>query len=431
MPGLTIRVAFQGELGAYSEQALRQYWLDAERNGAIIEPVPARRSADVVRLMERGAAEYGLLAIENSLAGSVIASYDALAGSHDVHVVGEIILPIHHCVLAPRGATLAGVRTVESHPVALAQCGGFFERHPHLAPRAAYDTAGAAQDVAERQDLTRAAIAGRTAADRFDLAILAADVEDRADNQTRFLALAREPVTIRDGAPAKTTLLVTTPNVPGALHRLLAPFAAAGLNLSKLESHTSGEPWSYRFFIEVEHTLDRAALDALLRDAARGSASIRELGTFPPCPTNATPAAAPSAGPAGPAPEFAYRPTRRLHALRGATTVDRDTADRILDATRELLAELMRRNGISAGDVISAIFTTTPDLVSEYPTAAARALGWDGVPLMCMSEIAVATGLPRCVRVLIHADADRHAQRPRHVYLRGATVLRPDLVTGA
>lgn len=436
MPGLTIRVAFQGELGAYSEQALRQHWLDAALGGTTIEPVPARRCDDVVQLVTRGTVDYGLLAIENSLAGSVIAAYDALAASHGVHVVGETILPIHHCLLAPRGALLEQVRTVESHPVALAQCGGFLEQHPHLVPRAAYDTAGAAQGVAWQREPTRAAIAGRTAAERFDLAVLAADIEDRADNQTRFVAIARERATPPDGAPAKTALIVTTPNVPGALHRVLAPIADAGLNLSKLESHASGEPWSYRFFLEVEHALGRAALDALLREIARGTVSLRELGTFAPFriagavdPEPSRTAAA-SVAPAMPRPADSG-PTRRLHALRGATTVAQDTAADIRDATRELLGEVMQRNGLATGDVVSAIFTTTPDLVSEYPAAAARELGWDGVPLLCMSEIAVPGGLERCVRVLIHADAELDAQRPRHVYLRGATVLRPDLAQHA
>jgi chorismate mutase len=144
----------------------------------------------------------------------------------------------------------------------------------------------------------------------------------------------------------------------------------------------------------------------------------------PDRPLDAAPAHAPPLAP------MARRP-RSLRALRGATTVARDAADAILDATRELLQEVMQRNGVCADDVVSAIFTTTRDLTSEYPAAAARALGWAGVPLMCMSEIDVPGGLPRCVRVLIHAEMEPDVPRPRHVYLRDATVLRPDLAAGA
>ena len=120
------RVAFQGEHGAYSEEAVRAHW------PAGVQPVPARSFAAVVGAVETGAADYGVLAVENTLAGTVVEAYDALAAAAGVWVVGEVVLPIHHCVLAPAGATLAGVRSVESHPVALAQCGEFFARQPAL-----------------------------------------------------------------------------------------------------------------------------------------------------------------------------------------------------------------------------------------------------------------------------------------------------------
>ena len=157
--------------------------------------------------------------------------------------------------------------------------------HPWIEARAAYDTAGAARAVAMRGDVYAAAIAGRAAARRFDLAVLAADIEDRPDNQTRFLVLAREEDVLAAAAvpadsPARTALLAVTDNVPGALLQLLTPLAASGLNLSKLESRPTGTPWTYRFFLEVEHAGRAAALSEALDGVRRAARDVRVLGTF-------------------------------------------------------------------------------------------------------------------------------------------------------
>jgi hypothetical protein len=145
MPSLP-RVAFQGELGAFSEEAIGQLWPESAT------PVPMREFLDVARAVERGEVEFGLLPIENTLAGSVVGSYDALTACESLHVVAETVVAIHHCVLGVRGARLDTLRSVESHPVALAQCAAFFARHPGIEARAAYDTAGAAGDVARTGD---------------------------------------------------------------------------------------------------------------------------------------------------------------------------------------------------------------------------------------------------------------------------------------
>src|SRR4051812_15589676 len=215
----TRRVGFQGELGAYSEEAVRQ------AVGPSADPIPFRENADVTSAIASGDVELGVLPIENTLVGSVMPTYDAILGTPSVYVVGETLLPIHHCVLAPRGATLGELRTVESHPVALGQCSRFLAEHAGIQARAAYDTAGAARDVAEAGDRTRGAIASRIAAQRYGLDVLAADVEDRDDNTTRFLVLARTPATLGPGVRARTMLIASTQNVPGALLRLLSPFA--------------------------------------------------------------------------------------------------------------------------------------------------------------------------------------------------------------
>jgi prephenate dehydratase len=267
------RIAFQGELGAYSEEAIRN--IDP---GAT--PVPCRDFIDVAQLVVAGEAEAGVLPIENTLAGSVVGSYDALTAYESLHVVAETVVEIHHCVLAPRGASLDVLATVESHPVALAQCTRFLREHPAIAARAAYDTAGAARDVAARADMRAGAIAGRGAAARYALDILAEDIEDRADNQTRFLLIARASHLPERDVPARTALLITTPNVPGALLRVLEPLAAHEINMSKLESRPTGEPWHYRFFLELDHPGGDPSVDAAISSVRCATESLRVLGTY-------------------------------------------------------------------------------------------------------------------------------------------------------
>ena len=267
------RIAFQGELGAFSEEAIRN--LDAHA-----VPVPCREFIDVAQAVENGDVDAGMLPIENTLAGSVVGSYDALTACESLHVVAETVVEIHHCVLAPRGAALDTLATVESHPVALAQCTRWLRAHPAITARAAYDTAGAARDIARRSDPRSAAIAARGAAARYDLEILASDIEDRSDNQTRFLMVARAPRAAEGAVAARTALLITTPNVPGALLRVLEPLAANGINMSKLESRPADEPWHYRFFLELDHPASDPSLTAAL-DGLRGATeSLRVLGTY-------------------------------------------------------------------------------------------------------------------------------------------------------
>jgi prephenate dehydratase len=274
--------AFQGELGAYSEAAVHLFF-----DGAV-EPVPRREFAEVGQAVADGAAEYGVLPIENTLAGSVVGSYDVLA-THELTVVGEVITPIHHCVLGTPGATLDGLTRVLSHPVALAQCTRFLQARRGLEAVAVYDTAGAAREVADRADAALGAIAGRHAAARYGLKILATDVEDRHDNQTRFLVVSRAgaplppPATARrDRSPAmRTSLILETKNTPGALVRVLLPFSARSINLSKLESRPAGEPWTYRFFVELEvDAASRVAREAL-EEVQQHAATLRVLGSYP------------------------------------------------------------------------------------------------------------------------------------------------------
>lgn len=268
-----MRVAFQGTHGAYSEEAIRRLWPDAVT-------VPQRENLDVARAVARAEVDAGVLPVENTLAGSVVASYDAIAACAEVVAVAEVVVGIHHCVLGVPGSALGDVRVVESHPVALAQCGGFFREHAHIEARASYDTAGAAEDVVRAGDPRRAALASRAAALHYGLDVLAPDVEDRPDNQTRFVALGRAPVDPAPGSPARTMLLVETANVPGALHRVLGEIAGRGLNLSKIESRPTGDPWRYRFTLEVAHVGGDPALPLALEGIRRASQGCRVVGTY-------------------------------------------------------------------------------------------------------------------------------------------------------
>jgi prephenate dehydratase len=177
-------VAFQGEHGAFSEQALFRYF------GGDATPLPRRRFADVRRAVIRGEADFGILPLENSIAGRVPGSREVLAYG-GVRGIGEVTLPIRLALLALPGARLEELDRAASHPVALAQCTLFLRRHPHLWPVAHYDTAGAARDLKLRGDRTLGAIAPAAAAERYGLSVLRTDVHDRADNRTRFAILAR------------------------------------------------------------------------------------------------------------------------------------------------------------------------------------------------------------------------------------------------
>jgi prephenate dehydratase len=268
------RVAFQGDLGEFSEEAVQQAF------GTDEQPVPCRENREVARLVATGEAHAGVLPVENTLAGSVPASYDAILAEPSIHVTGQVVIPIHHCVMAVAGSTLESLRTIESHPIALAQCTAWFSRHPAIQPRAAYDTAGAARDVARIGDPARGAIASRIAATRYGLTVLAENVEDRQDNQTRFVILEREPAKLASGTPAKTILILGVGNQPGALVRILTPLSSRGLNLTKIESRPTGEPWTYHFVLEVEHTASEPLFTEALSEVSREAVATRVAGTY-------------------------------------------------------------------------------------------------------------------------------------------------------
>jgi len=266
------RVGFQGALGAFSEEAVRALVPDAD-------PIPHATFEAVVKAVESGEVAAGVVPVENTLAGAVTEAYEALvAGS--VTAIGEMVIPIRHCLLGIPGSSTERVREARSHPVALSQCRGFFARHPGIRAQAVYDTAGAAEEVAALGDPSLAAIASARAGERYGLSVLEADLQDRDDNQTRFYHIVRESPEATDGGALKTACVAELENRPGALYELLGVFAQRGLDLTNVASRPGVSPWTYRFILEFRH--DSAEEGAAALEEARGlGTTVKVLGTFP------------------------------------------------------------------------------------------------------------------------------------------------------
>jgi len=270
-----MRVAFQGAPGAFSEAAAIQLLGDA------ITTVPRATFDAAFRAIEEGAADALLVPVENTLAGSVVRVYDLLLES-DLGIVAETILPIEHHLIACPGATLQGIRSVASHPMALAQCERFFSSHSGLKRVPAEDTAGSVREVLSRGDKSCAAIAGRRAALHYHGVILAENLQDNAENFTRFVLLLPEKDATSWVSPEarKTSLAMRLAHRPGALLASLEPFAKHGVNLLKIESRPiHGRPWEYQFFIDVEAG-DVAWLDRALAEVRQATSELRVLGRY-------------------------------------------------------------------------------------------------------------------------------------------------------
>ncbi len=270
-----LRIALQGELGSFSDEAIQQLW------GGDAERLAYRDFADVTAAVASGVADRGILPIENTIVGSIAASHDAVNALPTLHAIAETVVAVHHCLLGARTTSFEQVTTVLSHPVALAQCGRFFADNPQLEVHPVYDTAGAAMDVSRVADPTMAAVASRRAASHYELAILKPDIEDRPDNQTRFIGIAREPAPLPAGTPARTMIILTAADQPGALLRALEPLAKHGANVRRVETRPTGEPWSYRFFIEFDHQSGDANAEAIVQGIAGAAGDVRLLGTYP------------------------------------------------------------------------------------------------------------------------------------------------------
>jgi prephenate dehydratase len=272
------RVAFQGERGAFSEEAVEQVFANPEA-------VPCAAFEDVFAAVEVGDVDRGVIPIENAVFGSVRVNYDHLR-THAVDIVGELQLRIRHHLMAPAGATVEAVQTIRSHAQALGQCRAWLRAHaPHAATQATADTAGAARAVAEAGDATLAAIASRRAAEAYGLTVLAAGLEDDDQNFTRFLVLApegRDAAPIGEGRPKTSVAFVLQENVPGALFKSLAVFALRELDLLKIESRPLvGHPGRYRFYVDVDGGADDEAVERALDHLREITMELQVLGSYP------------------------------------------------------------------------------------------------------------------------------------------------------
>src|ERR1035438_7145663 len=250
-----MKIAIQGELGSFSQQAAESM-LPREK------VVPCARSLEVFDRLKRGTVDAAVIPVENSLAGSVAEHFDLLL-SRDVHIVREFRLRIVHNLIAPPGTTLREVRRVFSHPIALDQCRDLFARNPKLEPVPFYDTAGSVKHVVAEGLRDAAGIASRRAAEVYAGKILKAGVEDDKKNFTRFFLIKRgKPKPPRDAN--KTSLAFSVKNIPGALFKALSVFALRDISLSKIESRPMpGRPWEYMFFVDLLRGDDEDSRNAL------------------------------------------------------------------------------------------------------------------------------------------------------------------------
>ena len=266
------RVAFQGERGAFSEEAA------VKLLGEEIVPVPQPTFDATFAAVGRGLADFVLSPIENSLAGSVHRAFDLLVES-GLSIIGEVVIPISLNLIALPGATMEQIAGVESHPVALAQCERFFRAHPRLKRIAAEDTAGSVREIMQAGDPARAAIAGRRAAEIYGGNILQEHLEDDAENYTRFLLLSASP---NGTAPAdKLSLVFQLPHLPGSLHRALEVFARRKINLMKIESRpVHGRPWEYRFYIDLQASSSDPGVVAAIEELGKHAVNLKILGSY-------------------------------------------------------------------------------------------------------------------------------------------------------
>ena len=267
---MTIRIAYQGEPGANSHIAAREVYPDAEA-------VACATFEDCFAALESGAVELAMIPIENSVAGRVADIHHILPTAR-AFIVGEHFLPVNHQLVAVRGATLADLKTVQSHVQALGQCRRTLRRLG-LKPVVGADTAGSARE-------SRGAIASRLAAEIYGLDILASDIEDEDHNTTRFVILAREPKRPERGSGlVVTTFVFRVRNVPAALYKALGGFATNGVNMTKLESYQlAGQFFATQFYADIEGHPDDPNVSLALEELAFFSAELKLLGVYPAAP---------------------------------------------------------------------------------------------------------------------------------------------------
>jgi prephenate dehydratase len=269
--------AYQGSRGAFSEDAALKLLTPTANL------LPRETLEDVFDAVTQGEARFGVIPIENTLAGTIHRSYDLLF-EHDLKIVGETIRRIQHALIAMPGVALEEIRKAMSHPVALAQCEHFFRKHPQIQPVAVYDTAGAVANMMQQGLKDSAAVASRRAAEVYGGAILADSIQDHAENYTRFLLIthssAADPKSL--STEYRTTIVFTVTNAPGALYKSLRAFAERGVDLSKIESRPlRGSPFEYLFYLDLLGKADIAPVSDALAELRAQAKSVRVLGSYP------------------------------------------------------------------------------------------------------------------------------------------------------
>jgi prephenate dehydratase len=274
---MTISVSYQGEPGANSQVAALDVFPGCT-------PMPCATFEDALAAVADGTARYGMIPIENSLAGRV-ADIHHLLPRAGLHIIGEYFLPIQFQLMAPKGATLGGLKSVQSHVMALGQCRKIIKKLGLKASIAA-DTAGSAREVAERNDLTHAALAPRLAADIYGLDILQENVEDAKSNTTRFVIISKYPEYARQGSGLTiTTLVFRVRNIPAALYKAMGGFATNGVNMTKLESYMlDGHFFATMFYLDVEGHPDEPALARAIEELNFFCKEMTVLGVYPAHP---------------------------------------------------------------------------------------------------------------------------------------------------
>ncbi len=268
------KIAFQGELGANSHIACNEAYPGCQ-------PLPCPTFEDAFAAVRSGRAKLAMIPIDNSVAGRV-ADIHHLMPQSKLHIVAEWFLPVQHQLMAPKGATLKTIRTVESHIHALGQCRNII-RALGIKPVVAADTAGAAREVAEAGDISRAALATKLAAKIYGLRILKKDVADAKHNTTRFVVLARKPRwASRKERDVITTFVFQVRNIPAALYKALGGFATNGINMTKLESYMVGGQFAAtQFYADVEGHPEARPLRLALEELRFFSREVTILGTYP------------------------------------------------------------------------------------------------------------------------------------------------------
>jgi len=267
-----VKVAFQGERGAYSESAVYTFF------GNDAEVKPCRDLTEVFESVDKQDVPVGVVPVENSLEGSVNQAYDLFL-THNLKVSGEVIIRISHCLIANSSTSLEAVRTVYSHPQALAQCRSFLERlGSDLIPT--YDTAGSVKMLREKGLKDAAAVASEKAAEIYGMKILVKEIEDIPTNYTRFFVISKNdsPSTGKD----KTSIIFAAAHTPGSLYHALGEFAKRNINLTKIESRpTKQKAWEYNFYLDFEGHRTEENCTAALKALEKSGAFLKILGSYP------------------------------------------------------------------------------------------------------------------------------------------------------